>query len=186
MSDVLLVIDLQVGVLESCDETQKVLVNTATLLTKARAEGVPVVFVQHESPTLVRGTDDWQITESIAPADGEPRIFKRYRDSFANTTLRDTLVSLATSDERQRLIIVGAKSNNCVVTTAMSALAHGYDIQFVTDAHTTSSLALPSGTIPGSHIAEIVNQYFTLATPEAAYPNVRCTTATTASLVFRT
>ncbi|MDR0837417.1 MAG: isochorismatase family protein [Propionibacteriaceae bacterium] len=185
MSDVLVVIDLQTAVLATCDQTEKVLANTAFLLKKARTEGVPVVFVQHdESSGMVRGSDGWQIPECIAPTAAEPRVFKRYRDSFANTDLAEVLASLAVPGQRQRLVIVGAKSNNCVVTTAVSALARSYDVELVTDAHTTSPLDLPSGRLTGVQISDAVNQYFVNTAPHSAYPGVLATTTTTSELAF--
>jgi nicotinamidase-related amidase len=184
MSDVLVVIDLQIGVLATCDQAEEVLVNTEVLLQRARDSHVPVVFVQNESATMVRGSDDWQIPERIAPHASEPRVFKRFRDSFADTNLAETLASLAVPRQRQRLVIIGAKSNNCVWTTAVGALVRGYDVVLVTDAHTTAPLDLPSGTITGRQIAELVNQYFEAKAPDDAYPGVIATTTTTAALIF--
>ena len=53
----LLVIDVQNGVMSGAHNRDGVIVNINTLVNKARAEDVPVVWVQHSSDELPRGSD---------------------------------------------------------------------------------------------------------------------------------
>ena len=46
--------------------------NINALVNKARAEEVPVVWVQHSDDGLEQGSDDWRIVDELSPADGEP------------------------------------------------------------------------------------------------------------------
>jgi nicotinamidase-related amidase len=48
----LLVVDAQVGVLSSVWESGRILSNLETLVSRARAAGVPVVWVQHSDDEL--------------------------------------------------------------------------------------------------------------------------------------
>jgi nicotinamidase-related amidase len=53
----LIVIDVQNGVVEGAYERNTVVANINGLVEKARSEDVPVVWVQHSSEELERGTD---------------------------------------------------------------------------------------------------------------------------------
>ncbi|HEV7948336.1 MAG TPA: isochorismatase family protein, partial [Glaciihabitans sp.] len=63
----LVVIDLQVGVVDGGWDYQGVLHRTNTLIERARAEHVPVVFVQHEEEEMPRGSDLWQLSPPLDP-----------------------------------------------------------------------------------------------------------------------
>jgi nicotinamidase-related amidase len=150
----LLVIDLQNDVLPGCFDTERVLRNTRTLIERARAEGTPVVFVQHEDEGMPRGSHEWQFDPAIEPLDGEPRVYKTYRDSFADTELTRILDELGT----ERLVITGAQTDYCVITTTLSASGRGYDTVLVSDAHTTSDTDYDGVVTTGEQIVAHTNQ----------------------------
>ncbi len=79
---VLLVIDLQKGVLPGCWDADGVVARTAGLVERARAAGTPVVWVQHEADGLPAGSDEWAFADGLDPAAGEPVVHKRYRLSL--------------------------------------------------------------------------------------------------------
>jgi nicotinamidase-related amidase len=60
----LLVIDVQNGVVEGAHERDAVVANVVGLVEKARQEEVPVVWVQHSSEGLAKGSDNWRIAPS--------------------------------------------------------------------------------------------------------------------------
>jgi nicotinamidase-related amidase len=135
----LLVVDVQVGVVDWAglgDMGEDVLANIHGLLSRARAGGVPVIYIQHDSGAggrLEAGTNLWRIHPSIAPADGELVIGKRASDSFYETPLKSEL------DQRgiKHIVVVGCRTQYCVDTTCRSATAHGYDVTLAGDAHMT-------------------------------------------------
>jgi nicotinamidase-related amidase len=131
----LVVIDVQNAVMESAAwDPDGVVSRIATLIQRARDEGVPVVYVQHEEEGgMDPGSPGWQIVEDIAPRDGEPVVAKRYGDSFAETTLQDTLHDLGA----RHLVICGAQTDFCIRTSTQRALIEGYDVTLVEDCHTT-------------------------------------------------
>ncbi len=132
---VLVVIDVQNGVVEDGWDRDGVLERLATLIDRARQDGVPVVYVQHESDgDLAPGTDAWQIHERIAPRDGEPIVAKRYGDAFVETTLPETLARLGAG----HLYIAGAQTDACIRETTHRAMGLGYDVTLVSDCHTTN------------------------------------------------
>jgi nicotinamidase-related amidase len=65
----LLVVDVQNGVVEGAHERDAVVANVGSLVERARRERVPVVWVQHSSEHLGKGSDDWQIVGELTPGD---------------------------------------------------------------------------------------------------------------------
>jgi nicotinamidase-related amidase len=129
----LLVVDVQNGVMGGAHERDAVVANVGSLVRKARRERVPVVWVQHSDEELTKGSDNWRIVPELSPADAEPRIEKKYGDSFEDTTLETVLSDLGIG----RLIVVGAETDACIRSTIHGAFARGYDATLVSDAHTT-------------------------------------------------
>ena len=132
----LLVIDVQNGVVADAFNRAEVIVNIDTLVTKARAKGVPVIWVQHSEEEMPIGSEYWQIVSQLSPLETEPHIRKEYGSSFEATNLDQVLAELKVGN----LIICGAQTNNCVRHTSHAALERGYDITLVGDAHTTSDV----------------------------------------------
>ncbi|WP_026555068.1 isochorismatase family protein [Arthrobacter sp. 35W] len=152
----LLVIDMQVDVLACCFDRDSIMDRTAALVNRARADSIPVIWVQHADEELVHGSDGWQIAAPLVPLDTDPNIFKNYRDSFVETTLRGVLSAAKVS----RLVIAGAQSDYCVRTTAQRAAADGYDVVLVSDCHTTTDTEFGGVGVSGEQIVAHTNQYF--------------------------
>jgi nicotinamidase-related amidase len=129
----LLVVDVQNGVVANAHERDAVVANIATLVDRARGDGVPVVWVRHEDEELEKGSDDWQIVPELSPDSAEPIVEKNYGDSFEGTTLETVLAELGVG----RLIVTGAQTDACIRGTLHGALVRGYDTTLVSDAHTT-------------------------------------------------
>ncbi|WP_380836359.1 cysteine hydrolase family protein [Sphaerisporangium dianthi] len=148
-SAALMVIDVQNGVVSGTHNRDEVIANIATLIEKARAEDVPVVWVQHSSDELVRGSENWQYVSELARRDSEPLIHKRHGDSFEGTDLEAVLAEHRVG----RLIVTGAQSDACVRSTIHGAFVRGYDVTLVGDAHTTEDLSQWGAPAPEQVIA---------------------------------
>ena len=71
-----------------------VLSRIETLLSRARASGAPVIYIQHDGPRghpLETHTKGWEIHSPRQPLDSESVVRKRESDSFFETTLRQEL-----------------------------------------------------------------------------------------------
>ena len=86
---VLLVVDVQVGVMNEAWDARRIIGNVARAVERARAQGAPVIWVQHSDNELAYGTPEWQWVPELAPAEGEPLIHKRFNSSFEQTALED-------------------------------------------------------------------------------------------------
>src|SRR5262245_32802481 len=91
MRSVLLVVDVQVDVMRKAWDAPRVVGNVAHAVERARAQGVPVLWVQHEDADMPQGSDGWQWVPGLVPKEGDARIFKRYNSSFEDTPLEAEL-----------------------------------------------------------------------------------------------
>jgi nicotinamidase-related amidase len=137
-NDALLVIDVQVGIIDGLHAFRgdEVLEQINTLLGKARASNLPVIYVQHDGETghpLEVGSEGWQIHPAIKPHDEDLIVRKRASDSFFETTLQSELGARSI----KHLIVSGCMTEYCVDTTARRAVSLGYDVTLASDAHTT-------------------------------------------------
>jgi nicotinamidase-related amidase len=151
----LLVIDVQNGVVENAYDRDDVVARVRALVDKARAEGVDVVWVQHNSDELPTGTEPWRYVPELEISDGEPVVQKRYGDSFEATDLEDVLASRGVG----RLFVAGAQTDACVRSTLHGAFTRGYDTTLVSDAHTTEDLTA-YGAPPPEQVIAHTNLYW--------------------------
>jgi len=151
----LLVIDVQNGAVEGAHERDAVVANVGSLVDKAREEDVPVVWVQHSSEGLAKGSDNWRIVPELAPDDAEPLVDKSYPDSFEETALESVLSGLGVG----RLVVVGAQTDECIRSTLHGAIVRGYDTTLVGDAHTTEDLS-SYGAPPPDQVIAHTNLYW--------------------------
>ena len=87
---VLIIVDVQVGVMENAWEASRIITNIQTAVSKARQQGVPVIWVQHEDENgLAHSSPEWQIVPELVPVEGETRIYKKFNSSFEETTLEE-------------------------------------------------------------------------------------------------
>jgi nicotinamidase-related amidase len=151
----LIVIDVQNGVVAGNHERDSVVANVGSLVEKARQEGVPVVWVQHNDDGLARESDEWRIVPELSRDDAEPLVEKSYGDSFEDTSLEKVLSGLGVG----RLVVVGAQTDMCIRSTLHGAFARGYDATLVSDAHTTEDLSAWGAPPPDLVIAH-TNMYW--------------------------
>lgn len=138
---VLLVVDVQVGVVRDAWNAPDVVLNIVAAVEKARRQGAPVIWVQHADGELVSGSPDWQWAPGLTPAEGEPVIHKQYNSAFEQTPLEAILARLGAG----HIVLAGAATNWCIRATAYAALERGYDLTLLQDAHTTDTLVLDNG-----------------------------------------
>ncbi|WP_250037838.1 isochorismatase family protein [Paractinoplanes maris] len=155
----LLVIDVQTGVVERAHERAAVLATIAGLVERARAEQVPVVWVQQTDDNLAHGSDPWQVVPELPREASDPAIEKAYGDSFEATELESVLAGLGVG----RVIVTGAQTDACVRSTLHGAFVRGYDTTLVSDAHTTEDLT-SYGAPPPAQVIAHTNLYWAYQT----------------------
>jgi nicotinamidase-related amidase len=159
MSTALLIIDVQQALCtgeEAAFDSDRVIERINAVAEKARAARAPVVLIQHEEDRgpLQFDTDDWQLAQGLVTSPGDLRIRKTTPDSFHRTDLIQRLQER----EISRLVICGLQSDFCVDTTTRRALALGYEVVLVADAHSTvDNEVLSAAQITAHHNATLAN-----------------------------
>jgi nicotinamidase-related amidase len=172
----LLVVDVQQGNTSDAYRRDEVIANINSLVDKARDEGVPVVWVQHEDPEhMPQGSDAWQYAPELTRQDSEPLVPKSYADSFEETDLEDVLAGAGVG----RLVVTGAATDECIRSTLHGAFVRGYDVTLVGDAHTMEDASQWGMPVPEQVIA-FTNLYWKYHTA----PGRTAGTVDTAEVVF--
>ena len=121
---VLLIVDVQVGVVHESWDAPRIIENVARAVERARAEGVPVIWVQHASEELTFGSTAWQWVPELLPAEDELLIHKQFNSAFEQTALDEELAKRGAT----HIALAGAQTNWCIRATAYGALERGYDV----------------------------------------------------------
>lgn len=121
---------------------------TATLLSRARQQGVPRVFTTigyrpeefavartfiEKVPGLAALAADghWaRIDERLAPQPDEPVLRKLFASAFFGTPLAEIL----TAHGCDSVVLCGASTSGCVRATAVDAMQHGFRVSVVREA----------------------------------------------------
>jgi len=174
---VLLVVDVQAGVMKESWDAPRIIRNVSRAVERARNQRVPVIWVQHSDEQLPYGSAEWQWVAELVPAQGEAQVHKNFNSSFEQTTLEDELTKLGAT----HIALSGAATNWCIRATAYAALDRGYDLTLIKDAHTTGTIDLQDGT---KIEAVTVIQDLNIAMKWLSYPGRTNRTATTEEVDF--
>jgi nicotinamidase-related amidase len=145
----LVVVDVQNDVVGDAYERDAIVANIAIVIDKARAANVPVVWVQHSSENLPIGSAGWEYVPELQREADEALVAKTYPDSFEDTNLEQVLAD----GKIGSLVLTGAQTDECIRSTLHGALARGYDVTLVGDAHTTEDLTEWGAPTPDKVIA---------------------------------
>lgn len=174
---VLLVVDVQVGVMREAWDSSRIIKNVSRAVERARAQSVPVMWVQHADEDLVYGSAEWEWVPELKVAEGEPLIHKRFNSSFEQTALEEELAKRGVT----HIALAGAATNWCIRATAYGALDRGYDLTLIKDAHTTDTMELDNGVrIEAANIVHELN----IAMTWLNYPGRANGTATAEEIDF--
>jgi nicotinamidase-related amidase len=143
MNSAVLVIDVQQGLCEgesAAYDTFTLIRRINTITAAARAAGVPLWWIQHESAAgyLEFNSLAWQLARGLQVNALDRRVRKTTPDAFNKTDLFQQLQAAAVSN----LIICGMHSEFCIDTTVRRALALGFEVVLVSDGHTSAGNAV--------------------------------------------
>lgn len=132
----LLVVDMQKGVVAAAFRREDVIEKIGQLVQKARANHLPVIWVQHSDDHLKKNSDAWQLVNELTPEASELLISKNYGDSFEATPLESELKKRGI----RKLYVCGAQTEACIRSTIHGAFVRGYSTTLIADAHTTEDM----------------------------------------------
>jgi nicotinamidase-related amidase len=166
---------MQNDVVANAHHRDEVIANINTLIDKARARQVPVIWVQHSAEDLPEESDGWQYVPELERQESEPLVHKKYGDSFEDTILESELAKRQVG----RLVVAGAQTDACIRSTIHGAFTRGYDTVLVSDAHTTDDYS-EHGLPPADKVIAHTNMYWSWQ----AAPGRRASVVETAAVDF--
>jgi nicotinamidase-related amidase len=145
-------------------EADRVISNINLVSQRMREAGNLVVIIQHESQSgaFMRNADGWRLARGLRTTPTDVIVPKTATDSFHKTRLQSLLQERGITD----LIVCGLQSEFCVDTTVRRALALGYPITLLADAHTT----MDNGVLKAAQISAHHNE--TLSNIDSFGPRV--------------
>ena len=154
----LLVIDVQQGLCDGATppfELDEVIARINAVAAKARVAGAPVIFIQHEGTSgyLEHGTPGWQLHRAVRVEPSDLKLRKSATDSFHRTELQALLEHHGVTE----LVVCGLHTEFCVDTTVRRALALGYPVVLVADAHTSEGSAVLSPALVIAHHNDVLS-----------------------------
>lgn len=138
----LLIVDAQVNQFDPAHpvaDAAELLSRLESLVARARAADLPVLFVRNcggDGEPDVLGTPGWEIHPALRPMEGEGIVDKTQCDAFEGTPLAEQL----RARDVGTLVVAGVQSDFCIRATALGALARGYEVTLVSDAHKAFAL----------------------------------------------
>ena len=159
MATALLAIDVQRALCTgdyAAFDIERVIERINTIAAQARSTGAPVVFIQHEEAEgpLQADSAGWQLADGLSVSTQDLRVRKTACDSFHETGLQALLQQRGIT----RLVVCGLQTDFCVDTTVRRALALGYGVALVADAHSTiDNGVLSAAQIVAHHNATLSN-----------------------------
>jgi len=138
MTSALLIIDVQTVLCAgqwAVHEADAVVQRINAVSARARAAGLPVVVVQHEEAEgpMQFDAQGWQLAPALEVGAADLRLRKTGSDAFHQTELQ----ALLQAHGVDHLIVCGMQTDFCVDSTVRRALALGYPVTLVSDAHST-------------------------------------------------
>jgi len=135
----LIIIDVQHALFNATPaptSSSEVVERINTLTQRARQQGAPVVFVQHEATAgdfFRHGSPEWALDARLTITESDHIVAKTTPDAFLNTELEAVLSNADIS----HVVVCGYATEYCIDTTVRRAAGLGYEVTLVSDAHTT-------------------------------------------------
>ncbi|MER9006150.1 isochorismatase family protein [Mesorhizobium sp. M0862] len=168
----LIVIDLQTNMFDGrveppIHDAPGIAERTCSLIDWARREGRKVAFVRHDGPTgdpLAPGEPGWPVWPELGQAKDEPTFSKTVRNAFSNAELGAWVAGQGVGE----VVLAGAQTDFCIAGTVEGALAEGFGVTVVSDAHSTLDTEGETATeIIARYNADFTDAGVTLVTTKA-------------------
>ena len=162
MASALMVVDVQQGMFAvpaPLHRGEEVVRRIAGLLERARAEGVPVVHIQHDGGpghVLAKGSPGWPHHPMVTPRAGEMVVEKRHSSAFHDTDLHRRLGEAGID----RLIVAGMQTEMCIDSACRGAAALDYLVVLVADGHTTYDTPVRGADLIIAHHNRLLSRVF--------------------------
>jgi nicotinamidase-related amidase len=135
--------------------------NIIKAMDAAERNEIPIILIQHisaqnNSATFVKGSNEWDLHESILRRKFNYLVEKNFPGSFTDTELENILKT----NEIDTVVICGYMTQMCCDTTSRQAFHLGYSVEFLSDATGTLAISNYAGRVTAEelHKAILVTQ----------------------------
>jgi nicotinamidase-related amidase len=151
VAEALVIIDMQKALVSVVWEGDALAERLGALADRARAAGVPVIYLQQDgwpSSDHAPGSPGWELDPRVRADGYDIVVRKSATDGFFHTDLAERLAGL----DVDTIIVTGIGTDFCVDATVRSALSHELDVRLVTDGHSTAER-------PGIAAADVIDHH---------------------------
>ena len=131
--EALIIIDVQNGFLsKNLFKKEEFIENINKAIIKNRKVNNVIIFIQHNSKTLVKGSYNWEIYPELIKHNNDIIIQKKHGDAFNDTNLKQYLEE----NKIKNIFICGLVSHGCIFHTCKSGLENGFNVKTIKNGHT--------------------------------------------------
>jgi nicotinamidase-related amidase len=132
---ILLVIDMQIGLLARDIWNKDVIINNINkLIDFSHQKGMPVIFARHSNQSfLIAESQDWQICDCLHLQPDDVFVNKTKASIFSQKSFTDYLKEKSTAT----MIVTGLVSNGCVQAACLDGLKNQMTVILAEDGHST-------------------------------------------------
>jgi nicotinamidase-related amidase len=129
----LIIVDVQNGLLKKDFYKKAEFLKTINkAINKNRKENNLIVFIQHNSVALKKGSSGWQVYSGFEIKENDVIIQKTHGSAFKNTNLKQVLCDKKIFE----ITVCGLVSHCCVFHTCKDGIKNGFKVNLLKDGHT--------------------------------------------------
>ena len=134
--EALVIIDVQNGLMnKNLFKKEEFLQNIDKAIFENRKRNNLIIFMQHNSKTLKKGSNEWEIYSGLNINKNDFIIQKKHGSAFNETNLKQILIE----NNIKNIIICGLVSNGCVYFSCKDGVENGFNVKIIKNGHTNCS-----------------------------------------------
>jgi len=131
--EALIIIDVQNGLMnKDLFKKEEFLQNINKAIIENRKNNNLIIFIQHNSKSLVKGSNDWEIYSGLNINKNDLIIQKKHGSAFNETNLKQILIK----NNIKNINICGLVSNGCVYFSCKEGIENGFNVKIIKNGHT--------------------------------------------------
>ena len=131
--EALIIIDVQNGLMnKDLFNKEEFLQNINKAIIENRKNNNLIIFIQHNSKSLIKGSNDWEIYSGLNINKDDIIIQKKHGSAFNETNLKQILIE----NNIKNIIICGLVSNGCVYISCKDGIENGFNVKIIKNGHT--------------------------------------------------
>ena len=131
--EALVIIDVQNGLMnKDLFKKEEFLQNINKAIIENRKNNNLIIFIQHNSKSLIKGSNDWEIYSGLNINKNDIIIQKKHGSAFNETNLKQILIK----NNIKNINICGLVSNGCVYFSCKEGIENGFNVKIIKNGHT--------------------------------------------------